>query len=118
MATWVPLARVMKFPEVIRVYKKAGRGQGTGQGIIGTGVASTTLVSAPKGFLRTVQNFIQGQNPDNSSTTGAGASWIRKMVGNVGAAGSNNDWQNVQIDVENIPGVRKLRKDGKWAKAS
>lgn len=112
-AVWVPLERVMKFPEVLRVYKRAGRGQGTGQGIIGTGVVSSQLVSAPKGFLQTVKNFVQG--PSAASTTGQGAAlpaWIRRDPL------ASNDWSAVQIDVTAIPGVRKLRKDGKWASAS
>ena len=32
---WVPLKRVLKMPEVLQVYKRAGRGQGTGQGLHG-----------------------------------------------------------------------------------
>ena len=31
---WVPLKRVCKFPNVLRIYKRAGRGQGTGQGAV------------------------------------------------------------------------------------
>lgn len=108
MAVWVPLARAMKFPEIERVYKRAGRGQGTGQGVIGTGPTSDKLISAPKGFLATVKRFV------NESSGAALPAWIRKMPG----VGGLNQWQAVQIDVTAIPGVRKLRKDGKWTNAS
>src|SRR6266850_2818975 len=104
MAVWVPLARVMMFPEGIGVYKKAGGGEGTGQGVIGTGPTSDKLISAPRGFLNTVRRFVARANG------AALPAWIRKMPG----TGGLNQWQAVQIDVTAIPGVRKLRKDGKW----
>jgi hypothetical protein len=38
-------------------------------------------------------------------------SWIRPSPG-----GGPGDWQNAQVDIQNIPGVRSLRKsNGKWA---
>ncbi len=108
MAVWVPLARAMKFPEIERVYKKAGRGQGTGQAAPGLNPGSSLLLSAPRGFLATVKRFV---NESNGASLPA---WIRKMPG----VGGLNQWQTVQIDVTAIPGVRKLRKDGKWTSAS
>ena len=112
MAVWVPVKRAAKFPEVVRVYQKAGRGQGTGQGIIATGPASSVLVSAPKGFVRTVALFFQGEIVQGASVPTIPA-WLRKSPGN-----NSNDWQDAQVDVTAIPGVRALRKDGKWAHAS
>lgn len=193
---WIPLKRVCKFPNVLKVYKRAGWGQGTGQGIPPT-ANSSALLSAPKGFLRTVANFfvnngaesglnlqvlqtlaafaptgtagqfsftattgvVVGQTVKISGTYGGTGSitgyvnptsylvsvtngtstatlttlggaaivttsgtpsgltvtlaglpaWIRKSPGN-----NSNDWQDCQIDVTNIPGVRPLRKDGRW----
>lgn len=193
---WQPLKRVCKFPNVLKVYKRAGWGQGTGQGIPPI-ANSSALLSAPKGFLRTVANFfvnngaesglnlqvlqtlgsfvitgtagqisftstqttVVGQtvkisgvfggtgsitgyaNPTsyllsvtNGSTTGtlttlAGGAivttagtptgltvtvagipfWLRKSPGN-----NSNDWQDCQVDITNIPGVRPMRKDGRW----
>ena len=105
---WVPLKRVLKFPEVLQVYKRAGRGQGTGQGIIATGTYGGRLQSAQKGFLRTVQIWLQGETVKNPSAPPALPSWIRKSP-----LGSN-DLMDVQIDVTNIPSVRPLRKDGTW----
>jgi len=55
--------------------------------------------SGKKGFLKAVQAAVL-----------AGASWVRK------APGASNDWQDSQVDVTNIPGVRALRHDGKWIK--
>lgn len=108
---WVPLKRAIKFPEILKVYKRAGRGQGTGQGIIATNPVSGNLNSAQKGFLRTVQIFLQGETLSNA-VTDAGASWIRKCPS------GSNDIMDAQVDVANIPAVRQLRKDGKWYKAS
>lgn len=110
MATWINVRKAAKFPEVERVYKRAGRGQGTGQGIIATGPVSSQLVSAPRGFLRTIQIFFQGQTVQNASTPTLPA-WIRKRPG-----GAPNDWQDCQVDVTAIPGVRPLRDNGKWNK--
>jgi hypothetical protein len=110
---WVPLKRVLKMPNVLRVYKRAGRGQGTGQGIIATHPSRGTLISARKGFLRTVQIFLQGETLlAAGGVTDAGASWIRKCPG------GSNDIMDCQIDVTNIPGVPALRKDGTWGLAS
>lgn len=95
MAIWVNLNRAAKFPEVIRVYKRAGRGQGTGQGSIG----ATSPPSATLGFLSYVKRLVSEQ-----ATVPA---WIRK------SPGAENDWQNVQVDVTAIPGVRALNQNGK-----
>lgn len=86
MAIWVNLNRADKFPEVIKVYKRAGHGQG------GTEAQA-------KGFLTTVRLAV---------TSGAALpSWIRK------APGASNDWQDSQVDVTAIPGVRALNQNGK-----
>jgi hypothetical protein len=198
---WIPLKRVVKFPNVLKVYKRAGRGQGSGQGATktfqqtlagfatavgttgqvsfsastfpvqvgqevlisgvygGTGsisgyanpttylvgatngsttatltnlaggvlttVAGTatgitvsaqtspvgTLLSAVKGFMMTVKIAVQGENLPGVGNPSPPAlpAWIRKDPGS-----APSDWQNVQIDVTNIPGVRPLRKDGRW----
>ncbi len=197
---WVPLKRVCKFPNVLRIYKRAGRGQGTGQGAVppfqqtlttfattgvagqvsfaattypvqvgqevtisgtygGTGsitgytnpttylvgvtngtttatlttlaggaltttagtpsgitvVAGTsppgTLLSAQKGFLMTVKIAVQGESLPGVGNPSPPAlpAWIRKDPGS-----APSDWQSVQIDITNIPGVRPLRKDGRW----
>jgi len=100
MATWVNLNRAAKFPEVINVYARAGRGQGTGQGVAGASAPK----SAPKGFLTTVKRLV------NESAGAALPAWIRK------APGASNDWQDVQVDVTAIPGVRKLTTGGKWVR--
>jgi hypothetical protein len=107
MATWVSIKLAAKFPHVIAVYGRAGRGQGTGQGIIATGPPSANLVSAPKGFLRTVQIFFQGETVQNASVPTI-PSWLRKRP-----LSNLNDWQDCQVDVTAIPGVRSLRKDGR-----
>src|SRR5208282_5090943 len=107
---WVPLKRVLKFPEVLQVYKRAGRGQGTGQGIIATGTYGGRLQSAQKGFLRTVQIFLKGENP--AAPAPAIPSWIRLLPPS--ASTSPKDLMACQIDVTAIPGVRPLRKDGTW----
>lgn len=95
MAIWVNLNRAAKFPEVMKVYKRAGRGQGTGQGA--TGAAG----SAQKGFLVTVKRAV------NESNGAALPAWIRK------SPGASNDWQDCQVDVTAIPGVRPLMVNGK-----
>lgn len=97
MATWVNLNRAAKFPEVEAVYGRAGRGQGSTQSAGGT-----TPKRAAKGFLVTVKRFV------NESAGASLPAWIRK------APGASNDWQDVQVDVTAIPGVRKLRTNGKW----
>ena len=198
---WVPLKRVCKFPNVLRVYKRAGRGQGSGQGAVlpfqqtltgfatatgttgqvsftastypvqvgqevtisrtygGTGsitgytnpttylvsvtngtttatlttttggalttaagtatgitvVAGTTpvgtLLSAVGGFLMTVKIAVQGESLPGVGNPSPPAlpAWIRKNP-----LSNFSDWQDVQIDITNIPGVRPLRKDGRW----
>ena len=102
MATWVNLNRAAKFPEVINVYSRAGRGQGTGQGVAG----ASTPKTAAKGFLTTVKRFV-------SEGVQALPAWIRKVPGTTDGSG---DWQNVQVDVTAIPGVRKLTTGGKWVR--
>lgn len=97
MAIWVNLNRAAKFPEVINVYARAGRGQGTGQG----GAGASSPKSAPKGFLVTVKRFV------NESNGAALPAWIR-----FSPLGSK-DWQNTQVDVTAIPGVRPLNVNGK-----
>jgi hypothetical protein len=198
---WVPVYRAAKFPNIEKVYKRAGRGQGTGQGIAppwyqtitgfatatgttgqvsftattypvqvgqaitisgvygGTGsisgyanpttylvgatngtttatlttlsggvvttVAGTatgitvvgntsppgTLLSEPKGFLMTVKIWIQGESLPGVGNPSPPAlpAWIRLPPGVEKAS-----WQNYQVDITNIPGVRPLRKDGRW----
>lgn len=103
MAIWVNLNRAAKFPEVINVYSRAGRGQGTGQGVAG----ASTPKTSPKGFLVTVKRLV------NESNGAALPAWIRRapLTANSGITG---DWQNVQVDVTAIPGVRKLNTNGKW----
>lgn len=96
MAIWVNLNRAAKFPEVIKVYKRAGRGQGAG-GTSGGGSPKSAIL----GFLTNVKRFV------NESSGAALPSWIRKSP-----LGSN-DWQNVQVDVTAIPGVRPLNTNGK-----
>lgn len=99
MAVWVNLNRVCEFPEVEAVYKRAGRGQGSTQS-----AGATTPKSARSGFLMTVKRAV-------SESLGASLpAWIRKSPG-----GGPGDWQNVQIDITAIPGVRPLRAtNGKW----
>lgn len=99
MAIWVNLNRAANFPEVVKVYNRAGRGQGSTQSAGGT-----TPARAAKGFLVTVKRFV------NESAGASLPAWIRKSP-----LGSN-DWQNVQVDVTAIPGVRKLNTNGKWQK--
>lgn len=106
MATWVPVYKAATFAEVKKVYKRAGRGQGTGQAVPTYGAG--LLQSAPKGFLRTVMNFFQGPSP-GSGIGPSIPSWLRKAPGS-----NSNDWQNAQVDVTAIPGVRPLRDNGKW----
>ena len=53
--------------------------------------------SGKKGFLKAVKAAVL-----------AGSSWVRK------APGASNDWQDSQVDVTAIPGVRALRANGKW----
>ena len=78
------------YPEIINVYSKAGRGQGQG------------VASPRKGFLATVRHLVR--------TVGAPyPAWLRL------APGTSNSWEDAQVDVTAIPGVRPLRKDGKWA---
>ena len=112
MATWISLKRACKYPEVEKVYKRAGRGQGTGQGV--PTYALGTLQSAPKGFFRTVMNFVQGSSAGNGLGPALPA-WIRLKPDATGTD-PKSDWQNVQVDVTAIPGVRPLRDSGKWTK--
>ena len=103
MAVWVNASRVADFPEVMAVYKRDGRGQGTGQ----SGDGGTTPKSGRKGFLMTVKRLV------SESNGAALPAWIRKAPG-IGNSGLGN-WQNAQVDITAIPGVRKLRAtNGKW----
>jgi hypothetical protein len=106
MATWINVRKAAKFPEVIRVYKRAGRSQGSGQAVPSYGAG--LLQSAPKGFLRTIQIFFQGESVQNASVPTLPA-WLRKKP-----LSNSNDWQDCQVDVTAIPGVRPLRDNGKW----
>lgn len=96
MALWVNLNRAAKFPEVQKVYKRAGRGQGSGQGSNGATVPASGIL----GFLSYVKRLV--------SETSSTPSWIRK------SPTASNDWQNCQVDVTAIPGVRVLGANGKW----
>src|SRR5262249_6029293 len=96
-AVWVNLNRAAKFPEVNKVYKRAGRGQGTGQGSDG----ATVPASARLGFLSYVKRLVSEQS--------SLPAWIQK------SPGGSNDWQNVKVDVTAIPGVRALMQNGKPA---
>jgi hypothetical protein len=97
MATWVKVKEAATYPEVINVYARAGRGQGSTQG-----AGATTPKQAQKGFLATVKRFV---NESNGASLPA---WIRR------APLASNDWQDTQVDVTAIPGVRKLRANGKY----
>ena len=111
---WVPIKRVLKMPNVLKVYKRAGRGQGTGQGVVAY-TNSGVLLSGQKGFLRTVQIWIQGETLPGTGnpTPPALPSWIRFMPPL--ASSTPHDIMTCQIDVTNIPSVRPLRKDGTFA---
>jgi hypothetical protein len=93
MAIWVNVNRVAFFPEVIKVYGRAGRGQGSTQS-----AGATTPAHAPKGFLQTVKRAM-------SEGVIALPAWIRPSP-----LGGPSDWQNAQIDITAIPGVPVLRK--------
>ena len=103
MAIWVNLNRAAKFPEVVKVYKRAGWGQGAQQSGSGTTqpYVAGSINSAPRGFLETVRKAV-------SLNSGAALpSWIRFNT-------ASQDWQNCQVDVTAIPGVRPLNQNGKW----
>lgn len=103
MAIWVNLNRAAKFPEVVRTYKRAGWGQGALQSGSGTtqGYSESPPNSAPRGFLETVRAAVSLANGAALPT------WIRK------SPNGTNNWQDVQVDVTNIPGVRPLNTNGK-----
>jgi len=107
MALWVKVKEAATYPEVRKVYKRAGGGQGTGQ-VIGQGQSQTTgnPTSAAKGFLNTVKKYVQDAANGLSPTL---PSWIRLAPGS-----APGQWQNAIVDVTAIPGVRKLRDNGKW----
>lgn len=99
MAIWADVIRASTFPEVISVYARAGRGQGSTQSAGGT-----TPKRGAKGFLMTVKRAV------SESAGAALPAWIRKSPGS-----GPGDWQNVQVDITAIPGVRPLRlTNGKW----
>lgn len=97
MAIWVNLNRAAKFPEVVKVYSRAGQGQGSVQS-----PGATVPPQAAKGFLATVRKFV------TQSNGAALPAWIRK------SPLGTNDWQDVQVNVQAIPGVRRLNVNGKW----
>lgn len=101
MAIWVNLNRAAKFPEVLKVYKRAGRGQGAG-GTSGGGSPKSAIL----GFLMLVKRSV------SESSGAALPAWIRKAPG-VANSGIANNWQNTQVDVTAIPGVRPLMVNGK-----
>lgn len=102
MATWIKVKEAATYPEVIKVYKRAGGGQGTGQGTDG----ATTPASARKGFLNYVRKLFEDASNGLSPTIPA---WLKAAPGS-----APGDWQNALVDVTAIPGVRKLRDNGKW----
>lgn len=102
MATWIKVKEAATYPEVIKVFKRAGGGQGSGQGSYG----ATTPASGIKGFLNYVRKLAQDASNGLSPVI---PSWLRMPQGGAAA-----DWQNAQVDVTAIPGVRKLRDNGKW----
>lgn len=107
---WVPVYKAATFAEVKKVYKRAGRGQGTGQGTPTAPPGNSTMpTSAPLGFLETVREAVQGKNVDGTLVGHPLPAWIR-VPPNV----TKGSWQNYQVDVTNIPGVRVLRDNGKW----
>lgn len=109
-SVWVPVYKAATFAEIKKVYKRAGRGQGTGQGTYAGPPGNSTMpISAPKGFLRTVQIAVSGENIAAPGNAGL-PSWIRQAPGV-----EKGSWQNYQVDVTAIPGVRPLRDNGKWA---
>lgn len=105
---WIKVKEAMTYPEVIRVFKKAGGGQGAGNGFGAAGVnGPTTPASAPRGFLNAVRYYFQSASNGTGQTLPA---WLRAAPGS-----APGDWQNSQVDVTSIPGVRQLRDNGKWA---
>lgn len=106
MAIWLPVAHVAEFPEVKKVFKRAGRGQGTGQSPLGGGGVGgpTTPASGVRGFLMLVKTSVQAA----ANGLGTLPSWIRLSPGS-GPQG----WQDCQVDVTKIPGVRALNQNGK-----
>ena len=99
MAIWVNANRVADFPEVQNVYNRDGRGQGSTQK-----AGATTPKQAGAGFMMTIKRAVSESNGK------ALPSWIRKSPG-----GGSASWQNVQVDITAIPGVRPLRAtNGKW----
>lgn len=105
MAIWVNVNRAAKFPEVERVYKKAGWGQGAAQVGNTQSWSGGPPNSAVRGFLETVRAAV-------SASFAAGASlpsWIRLAPGYT----ESRAWQTAQVDVTTIPGVRALNTNGK-----
>jgi hypothetical protein len=106
MAIWVDVNRAAKFPEVVRTYKRAGWGQGALQSGSGAtqGYSGNPPNSAPRGFLETVRAAVSAAFANGASLP----SWIRKSPGSGPAS-----WQDCQVDVTAIPGVRPLNTNGK-----
>lgn len=110
MAIWVNVNRAAKFPEVLRVYKRAGWGQGTGQSASGQPQNVGAPSSMPKGFLTYVKYLVQGA----ANGTIALPAWIRVEPGYE----ESKAWQTVQVNVSAIPGVRPLYTNGKYQNSS
>lgn len=104
MAIWVNVNRAAKFPEVVRVYGRAGFGQGALQSGSGTTqpYSGNPPNEAPRGFLTTVRAAV------SLAAGKALPSWIRTAPGI-----ESRDWQTCQVDVTAIPGVRPLNTNGK-----
>jgi hypothetical protein len=106
MAIWVNVNRAAKFPEVMKVYKRAGWGQGAfGQQIAGQSQTNGTPTSAPRGFLETVRAAISASFANGAALP----AWIRVAPGYE----ESRAWQTAQVDVTAIPGVRPLFTNGK-----
>lgn len=103
MALWIRFKKVRLFPEVVKVYKRAGGGQGSGQGTIGAGSPKSGI----KGFDNYVRTLFQDASRGLSPTLPA---WLKASPGSLA-----DDWQNCLVDVTAIPGVRVLRDNGKWS---
>ena len=111
MAIWVNVNRAAKFPEINRVYKRAGWGQGAyGQQTAGQSQSAGVPTSAPRGFLETVRAAVSA-----SFASGAALpAWIRLAPGYE----ESRAWQTCQVNVSAIPGVRPLLTNGKYQNSS
>lgn len=107
MAIWVNVNRAAKFPEVMKVYKRAGWGQGayTAGGSVGQPQNVGTPTSAPRGFLETVRAAVSASFANGAALP----AWIRTAPGYE----ESRAWQTCQVNVSAIPGVRPLLTNGK-----